>query len=91
MKLALKYFSISFINKIRVIKIMFFRMFHLKLNLFSISESFREFVEGADGLRDSIWNFHVWNDVWMERPDLPSGYGGWQAIDATPQEESGGI
>ena len=41
---------------------------------------------------DSIWNFHVWNEVWMERPDLePGGYGGWQAIDATPQEESDGI
>ncbi|KAG8239170.1 hypothetical protein J437_LFUL018944, partial [Ladona fulva] len=37
---------------------------------------------------DSLWNFHVWNDVWMARPDLPNGYGGWQAIDATPQEES---
>nr|XP_039264838.1 protein-glutamine gamma-glutamyltransferase K-like [Styela clava] len=39
---------------------------------------------------DSIWNFHVWNDVWMARPDLPKGFGGWQALDATPQEESGG-
>lgn len=37
---------------------------------------------------DSTWNFHVWNDVWMARPDLPAGYGGWQAIDATPQERS---
>ncbi|KAL3284529.1 hypothetical protein HHI36_018687 [Cryptolaemus montrouzieri] len=37
---------------------------------------------------DSIWNYHVWNDVWMARPDLPIGYGGWQAIDATPQELS---
>ncbi|KAI4471010.1 protein-glutamine gamma-glutamyltransferase [Holotrichia oblita] len=37
---------------------------------------------------DSIWNYHVWNDVWMARPDLPPGYGGWQAIDATPQEIS---
>nr|CAD7425377.1 unnamed protein product [Timema monikensis] len=37
---------------------------------------------------DSIWNYHVWNDVWMARPDLPLGYGGWQAIDATPQETS---
>ncbi|XP_063239972.1 annulin [Bacillus rossius redtenbacheri] len=39
---------------------------------------------------DSIWNFHVWNEVWMDRPDLlPAGaYGGWQAIDATPQEIS---
>ena len=26
----------------------------------------------------------------MSRPDLPKGYGGWQAIDATPQERSGG-
>ncbi|XP_052743737.1 hemocyte protein-glutamine gamma-glutamyltransferase [Bicyclus anynana] len=37
---------------------------------------------------ESIWNYHLWNDVWMARPDLPSGYGGWQAIDATPQEPS---
>ncbi|CAH0764573.1 unnamed protein product [Diatraea saccharalis] len=40
---------------------------------------------------DSIWNYHVWNDVWMARPDLPAGYGGWQAIDATPQETSAGM
>ncbi|CAG5015111.1 unnamed protein product [Parnassius apollo] len=40
---------------------------------------------------DSIWNYHVWNDVWMARPDLPPGYGGWQAIDATPQETSSGL
>jgi len=39
---------------------------------------------------DSVWNFHVWNDVWMERPDLGLKYFGWQAIDATPQEESDG-
>ncbi|XP_071503234.1 protein-glutamine gamma-glutamyltransferase K-like, partial [Diadema antillarum] len=39
---------------------------------------------------DSIWNFHVWNDVWMARNDLPEGYGGWQALDATPQETSHG-
>ena len=37
---------------------------------------------------DSIWNFHVWNEVYMARPDLPAGYGGWQVIDATPQEAS---
>ena len=24
----------------------------------------------------------------MTRPDLPPGFGGWQAVDATPQEES---
>uniref|UniRef100_A0A3B3ILZ2 Protein-glutamine gamma-glutamyltransferase K n=1 Tax=Oryzias latipes TaxID=8090 RepID=A0A3B3ILZ2_ORYLA len=41
--------------------------------------------------QDSIWNFHVWNDCWMARPDLPPGNGGWQAVDATPQETSNGI
>lgn len=40
---------------------------------------------------DSVWNFHVWNDVYMARPDLSKGYGGWQAIDATPQETSSGL
>lgn len=39
---------------------------------------------------DSIWNYHVWNEAWMARPDLPGGHGGWQAIDATPQETSDG-
>ncbi|XP_015109544.1 hemocyte protein-glutamine gamma-glutamyltransferase [Diachasma alloeum] len=43
------------------------------------------------GPADSIWNYHVWNDVWMSRPDLPRGYGGWQAIDGTPQEQSEGL
>ncbi|KAK0180122.1 hypothetical protein PV327_005795 [Microctonus hyperodae] len=37
---------------------------------------------------DSVWNFHVWNEVWMKRIDLGPEYGGWQAIDATPQELS---
>lgn len=40
---------------------------------------------------DSCWNFHVWNDVWIARPDLAQGYGGWQIIDATPQESSGQV
>ena len=44
-----------------------------------------------DSGQDCIWNYHVWNDVWMARPDLPEGYGGWQAIDATPQETSDGF
>ncbi|XP_051517923.1 protein-glutamine gamma-glutamyltransferase K [Myxocyprinus asiaticus] len=41
--------------------------------------------------QDSVWNFHVWNDCWMARPDLPAGMGGWQAVDATPQETSQGV
>ena len=41
------------------------------------------------GRQDSVWNFHVWNEVWMRRPDLTEGVmGGWQVIDATPQEAS---
>ncbi|XP_072929126.1 coagulation factor XIII A chain-like [Hemitrygon akajei] len=41
--------------------------------------------------KDSIWNYHCWNEGWMSRPDLPPGYGGWQAVDATPQETSEGM
>jgi len=33
-------------------------------------------------------NFHVWNEAYIGRPDLPAGFGGWQVLDATPQEES---
>ncbi|XP_046364579.2 protein-glutamine gamma-glutamyltransferase E-like isoform X1 [Haliotis rufescens] len=40
---------------------------------------------------DSIWNFHVWNEVWMSRPDLGRKFDGWQVIDATPQETSDGV
>ncbi|CAH3034647.1 unnamed protein product [Porites lobata] len=40
---------------------------------------------------DSVWNFHVWNESWFKRPDLPAGHDGWQAHDATPQETSEGI
>jgi transglutaminase 1 len=34
---------------------------------------------------DSLWSYHVWIEGWMERPDLKGAYGGWQALDATPQ------
>ncbi|RXM95841.1 Protein-glutamine gamma-glutamyltransferase 2 [Acipenser ruthenus] len=37
---------------------------------------------------DSMWNFHVWVESWMTRPDLPTGYDGWQVLDPTPQEKS---
>uniref|UniRef100_A0A8C5H472 Protein-glutamine gamma-glutamyltransferase K n=1 Tax=Gouania willdenowi TaxID=441366 RepID=A0A8C5H472_GOUWI len=52
---------------------------------------FDEDLDPIDYLNsDSVWNFHVWNDCWMARPDLPPGHGGWQAVDATPQETSQG-
>lgn len=38
----------------------------------------------------AVRNYHVWNEVWMQRPDLPEGLGGWQVVDATPQETSDG-
>jgi hypothetical protein len=42
----------------------------------------------ANVTTDSVWNFHVWNECFMQRPDLEEGRGGWQAVDATPQELS---
>jgi len=57
----------------------------------TIDFHFDEKDDPIDYLDDSIWNFHVWNECWMTRPDLPEGYGGWQAIDATPQEASEGV
>ncbi|XP_060100173.1 coagulation factor XIII A chain [Heteronotia binoei] len=41
--------------------------------------------------KDSIWNYHCWNEAWMTRPNLPIGFGGWQAVDSTPQENSDGM
>ncbi|XP_031440694.1 coagulation factor XIII A chain [Clupea harengus] len=41
--------------------------------------------------KDSIWNYHCWNECFMSRPDLPDGFGGWQVVDATPQETSDGM
>uniref|UniRef100_A0A8C4XAS5 Protein-glutamine gamma-glutamyltransferase 2 n=1 Tax=Erpetoichthys calabaricus TaxID=27687 RepID=A0A8C4XAS5_ERPCA len=35
-------------------------------------------------------NFHCWVESWMTRPDLKSGFDGWQASDPTPQERSEG-
>ncbi|MCP4662179.1 MAG: hypothetical protein GY856_42795 [bacterium] len=37
-------------------------------------------LDGADS--ESIWNFHVWCEAWIN--------GGWNVVDATPQELSGG-
>ncbi|CAL4095081.1 unnamed protein product [Meganyctiphanes norvegica] len=59
-------------------------------DMFDVSEAY-SIPNVLEWFGDSIWNFHVWNDAWMARRDLPDGYGGWQAIDATPQERSKGI
>ncbi|XP_071329119.1 protein-glutamine gamma-glutamyltransferase E [Trachinotus anak] len=43
--------------------------------------------------KDSIWNYHVWVEGWMRRPDLANDgkYDGWQVLDPTPQERSEGV
>lgn len=46
---------------------------------------------GRSMSKDSLWNFHVWNESWFSRSELGSRYGGWQVLDSTPQELSGGI
>ncbi|KAM9552590.1 coagulation factor XIII A chain-like [Salvelinus alpinus] len=42
--------------------------------------------------RDSIWNYHCWNEAYLSRLDLPAdqNLGGWQVVDSTPQETSDG-
>lgn len=57
----------------------------------TIDFHFDEEGNPLDDLNDSIWNFHVWNESWFKRPDLPDGHDGWQAHDATPQETSEGV
>ncbi|XP_017294790.1 protein-glutamine gamma-glutamyltransferase 2-like [Kryptolebias marmoratus] len=62
-------------------------------NSLTIDEYFSDHgLNSRDGV-DSIWNFHVWVEGWMKRPDLHKSniYDGWQVLDATPQEKSGGV
>ncbi|KAK7114916.1 protein-glutamine gamma-glutamyltransferase 4-like isoform X1 [Littorina saxatilis] len=40
---------------------------------------------------DAVWDYHVWGESWLKRPDLPLGYDGWQAFDPTPQECNEGV
>ncbi|KAM4622714.1 protein-glutamine gamma-glutamyltransferase 6-like [Discoglossus pictus] len=46
---------------------------------------------GRNMSKDTLWNYHVWNESWFKRNDLDSVYEGWQVLDATPQELSEGI
>ena len=57
-------------------------------------------VKDHDISTDSVWSFHVWNEIYFKRTDIDcKQFGsrtsstcanGWQAVDATPQEESAG-
>ncbi|KAM4713874.1 protein-glutamine gamma-glutamyltransferase 2-like [Anableps anableps] len=59
----------------------------------TIDEYFDDYGLKPMGGSDSIWNFHVWVEGWMTRPDLNKGgrYDGWQVLDPTPQERSDGV
>ncbi|XP_066558983.1 transglutaminase 5, like [Amia ocellicauda] len=56
-----------------------------------IEEFYSEKGEKLQLTQDSIWNFHVWVECWMARPDLGYGFDGWQVLDPTPQERSEGV
>ncbi|XP_042320671.1 protein 4.2-like [Sceloporus undulatus] len=57
-----------------------------------VDELFDESAAMIPGTSEArVWPFHVWNECWMERGDLESGYGGWQALDATPQGQQSGL
>uniref|UniRef100_A0A3B4UN21 Protein-glutamine gamma-glutamyltransferase 2-like n=1 Tax=Seriola dumerili TaxID=41447 RepID=A0A3B4UN21_SERDU len=55
-----------------------------------IEEYYSSTGEKLNMSRDSIWNFHVWVECWMRRPDLSGEFDGWQVVDPTPQEKSAG-
>ncbi|KAM4588276.1 transglutaminase 5, like isoform 2-T2 [Odontesthes bonariensis] len=56
-----------------------------------IEEYYSETGKKLNLTKDSIWNFHVWVECWMTRRDLGSEMDGWQVLDPTPQERSGGV
>ncbi|XP_030642559.1 protein-glutamine gamma-glutamyltransferase 5-like [Chanos chanos] len=55
-----------------------------------IEEFYTDKGEKLHHSRDSIWNFHLWCECWMSRPDLVQEFDGWQVLDPTPQEKSRG-
>lgn len=61
-------------------------------NTMTIDEYVDEKNEKLDVSGDSVWNFHVWNEVWLKGSGhWEEIYAGWAVIDATPQESSNGI
>ncbi|KAJ4940907.1 hypothetical protein JOQ06_027198 [Pogonophryne albipinna] len=58
-----------------------------------IDEYHADYGVAPKASHDSIWNYHVWVEAWMRRPDLSEdgAFDGWQVVDPTPQEESNGI
>ncbi|XP_030634968.1 protein-glutamine gamma-glutamyltransferase 2 [Chanos chanos] len=59
----------------------------------TVDEYFSDYGVRPKQTQDSVWNYHVWVEAWMKRPDLSSTsiYDGWQVLDPTPQEKSSGV
>ncbi|XP_035003769.2 transglutaminase 5, like [Hippoglossus stenolepis] len=57
----------------------------------AIEEYYSEKGEKLKHSKDSIWNFHVWVECWMTRKDIGVEMDGWQVLDPTPQNRSGGV
>ncbi|XP_058635407.1 protein-glutamine gamma-glutamyltransferase 2 isoform X2 [Onychostoma macrolepis] len=57
-----------------------------------VDEYFGDYGVRPKRNKDSVWNYHVWVEGWMKRPDLSqdSFYDGWQVLDPTPQERNSG-
>uniref|UniRef100_A0A3P9P022 Protein-glutamine gamma-glutamyltransferase 2 n=1 Tax=Poecilia reticulata TaxID=8081 RepID=A0A3P9P022_POERE len=55
-----------------------------------IDKYYGDFLVRPKETDEHVWNFHVWTEGWMRRPDLAEDgrYDGWQALDGTPQELS---
>lgn len=56
-----------------------------------IEEFYNETGQKLKHGHDSIWNFHVWVECWMDRIDMGPEMNGWQVLDPTPQQRSGGV
>ncbi|MEQ2196626.1 hypothetical protein XENOCAPTIV_006186, partial [Xenoophorus captivus] len=69
-----------------------FQSAHDTDNSLTIDEYFDDYGFKPKQSLDNIWNFHVWVEGWMKRPDLQNEacYDGWQVMDPTPQEKSEG-
>ncbi|CAN9511871.1 unnamed protein product [Ophioblennius macclurei] len=68
-----------------------FNSAHDTNNNLVIEEFYSETGQKLNYSQDSIWNFHVWVECWMDRTDLGPEMNGWQVLDPTPQERSGGV
>ncbi|CAF91854.1 unnamed protein product [Tetraodon nigroviridis] len=70
-----------------------FRSAHDTDGSLTVDEFYADYGVREKPSPDSVWNFHVWVEGWMRRPDLDADgtYDGWQVLDPTPQEKSGGV